>query len=49
MSEINYIHVCPVCDYVHEDNDDTPFDELSSDYLCPACGVDKDYFEKRVV
>ena len=24
--QYDYKHVCPVCDYVHEDNETTPFE-----------------------
>ena len=44
----NEIHVCPVCDYCHEDHESTPFDQMPADYVCPACGVEKDWFEKKV-
>jgi len=37
-------HVCPVCDYVHEDHSDIPFEQLPEDVLCPACSVDKNWF-----
>jgi rubredoxin len=47
--ETKYIHVCPVCDYVHEDHETIPFDEVPSDRLCPACGVEHGWFEKRPV
>ena len=41
-----YKHVCPVCDYVHEDNETVPFHEMPANYICPACGVEKEWFEK---
>lgn len=37
-------HVCPVCDYIHEDHSDIPFEQLPEDFLCPACSVDKNWF-----
>lgn len=45
------IHVCPVCDYVYETDPDAtvPFDELPEEYLCPACSVEKSWFETRVL
>lgn len=39
-------HVCPVCDYVHEDHDETPFEQLPDSYLCPACSVEKGWFQE---
>ena len=47
-NQYEYKHVCPVCDYVHEDNETTPFDQMPADYVCPACGVEKDWFDKRI-
>ena len=46
---MEYTHVCPVCDYVHEDHETTQWDEVESTYVCPACGVEKDWFETRPV
>lgn len=34
--------VCSVCEYVY--NESTPFEELSDDWTCPVCGVDKSFF-----
>ena len=47
-------YVCTVCDYVYDpevgdpDNDIEPgtaFEDLSDDWVCPECGVEKDEFE----
>ncbi len=46
---------CTVCDYVYDpatgDPDGgiapgTPFESIAADWVCPACGVGKDSFEK---
>ncbi len=46
---------CTVCGYVYDPeqgdpgNDISPgtsFDDIPDDWLCPACGVEKDQFEK---
>lgn len=45
---------CTVCGYIYDpekgdpDSDiepGTPFEELPDDWVCPDCGVDKDFFE----
>jgi len=41
----NEIHRCPVCEYIHEEHDDTPWDQLPDSWLCPACSVEKGWFE----
>ncbi len=47
-------YVCNVCGYIYDpeegdpDSDiakNTPFEDLSDDWACPVCGVDKEYFE----
>lgn len=37
--------VCSVCGYIYED--ETPFEELPADYVCPICKNGKDVFELR--
>ena len=48
-------YVCSVCGYEYDpavgDPDggiapDTPFEDLPADWVCPACGVSKDQFER---
>lgn len=48
--------VCTVCGYVYDpaagDPDNgispgTPFADLPDDWVCPDCGVGKDFFEKQ--
>jgi len=48
-------YVCTVCGYEYDpaagDPDNgiapgTPFEKLPEDWVCPACGVGKDQFEK---
>jgi len=36
-------HVCIICGYVYDGA--LPFEELSDDYVCPICGVQKNKFE----
>ncbi len=36
---------CVVCGYVYDG--ETPFEELPDDWLCPICGVGKEFFELR--
>ena len=39
-------HICSVCAYVYDDDvEDTPFDELPDDWVCPVCTADKTFFE----
>ncbi len=49
--------VCTVCGYIYDpeigdpDNGfapDTEFEDLPEDWVCPECGVDKDFFEPLV-
>ena len=37
------------CDYVYENDPDrtVPFEQLPEDYLCPACSVEKSWFETQ--
>lgn len=35
--------VCTVCGYVYDG--EIPFEDLPDDWLCPLCGVGKEYFE----
>ncbi len=37
--------VCTVCGYVYDE--DVPFEDLPSDWVCPLCGVGKELFELR--
>ncbi len=37
--------VCTVCGYVYDG--DIPFENLPDDYLCPLCGVGKEFFEQQ--
>ena len=36
--------VCTVCGYEYDG--ETPFEELPDDWVCPMCGVGKEYFKK---
>ena len=49
-------YVCILCGYVYDPAEGdpeggipagTPFKELPEDWVCPACGVGKEYFEKE--
>ena len=45
-AEIKEKHwVCTVCGYVYDG--DIPFEDLPDDWLCPLCGVGKEFFEQR--
>jgi len=46
---------CTVCDYIYDPAagadgggiaPGTPFEKIPEDWVCPACGVGKDSFEK---
>lgn len=38
---------CKVCDYIYDpiENDNTEFEVLPEDWVCPECGVGRDEFE----
>ncbi len=42
-------YVCTVCHYVYEpkENGNVAFEDLPDDYICPLCGVGKEFFEKE--
>lgn len=38
---------CEICQWVYDENkEETPFEELPNDYVCPICGASKDNFSK---
>ena len=38
---------CTVCEYIYdEEAEGTAFSDLPDDWVCPACGVGKEAFEK---
>ncbi len=39
-------YVCNVCGFVYDpsENDNTAFEDLPQDYVCPLCGVGKEDF-----
>lgn len=48
--------VCTVCGYVYDPEvgdpisgiaPGTPFEDLPGDWICPECGVGKEFFEKE--
>lgn len=39
--------VCTVCGYVYDG--EIPFEDLPDDYVCPLCGVGKEFFELQEV
>lgn len=40
--------VCSVCGYIYDEEDSgTAFEDLPDDWVCPACGVGKEAFEKE--
>lgn len=37
---------CTVCGHIYDnDVEDTKFEDLPADWVCPLCGVSKDLFE----
>ena len=38
-------YVCTACGYEYDG--ETPFEELEEDYVCPVCGLGKEFFEKQ--
>ena len=41
-------YICNVCGDVYDpaQHDNTPFEDLPVDWVCPLCGVGKDEFSK---
>ncbi len=39
---------CRVCGYIYDpaENNNTAFEDLPGDWVCPECGVGKDQFSK---
>lgn len=39
-------YVCDACGFVYDpkERDNVAFEDLSEDWICPICGVDKDLF-----
>ena len=38
---------CQVCGYIYDDEaEETKFENLEDDWVCPLCGVGKEMFEK---
>lgn len=40
-------YICEVCGYVYDEKDNTPWDKLPEDWVCPLCGVPKSQFRKE--
>lgn len=39
---------CTVCGYIYDEEEEgTKFVDLPDDWVCPACGVGKEVFEKE--
>lgn len=39
------VHVCSVCGYVYDDEQEgTAFELMNDNYVCPLCGASKDKF-----
>ncbi len=38
-------YVCSICSYEYDG--DIPFEELPDDWVCPLCGMGKEYFKKQ--
>ena len=50
-------YLCIICGYIYDPAEGDPenaippgtsFEDLPDDWVCPACGVGKEYFEKAV-
>ncbi|MGZ4865445.1 MAG: rubredoxin [Halobacteriota archaeon] len=40
--------ICTICEYVYDEEvEGVLFSELPDDWVCPACGVDKSFFEEE--
>lgn len=41
--------VCMVCGYIFDpaEHDNTPFEDMPQDWICPLCGVGKDQFTRQ--
>ena len=38
---------CTACGYIYDDNVETvKFEDLPADWVCPWCGLGKEFFEK---
>ena len=46
---------CTICEYIYNPEEGDPdngvapgtaFEDLPDDWVCPSCGVDKEYFEQ---
>ncbi|CDE14283.1 rubrerythrin [Clostridium sp. CAG:470] len=38
---------CTACGYIYDDNVETvKFEDLPDDWVCPLCGLGKEFFEK---
>ena len=38
---------CTACGYIYDDNVETvKFEDLPADWVCPLCGLGKEFFEK---
>lgn len=35
---------CPICGYIHDDDNGTRFEDLPDDWVCPLCGAPKSMF-----
>lgn len=39
-------YVCTVCEYIYdEEKEGTKWEDLPSSWVCPMCGVGKEFFE----
>ena len=40
---------CTACGYIYDDNVETvKFEDLPADWVCPLCGLGKEFFEKII-
>jgi len=42
-------YVCMVCGYIFDpsEHDNTAFEDMPEDWICPLCGVGKDQFTRQ--
>lgn len=40
---------CTACGYIYDDNvEAVKFEDLPDDWVCPLCGLEKEFFEKNI-
>lgn len=43
-------YICMVCGYIFDpsEHDNTAFEDMPEDWICPLCGVGKDQFTQQI-